>query len=201
MVFPEIKGIAIGIIIVLIQLWLYINADYVYGSYAETVRNVMLAYFILLALLSPFVIKVLMGISINDIPNFTITFIITAIIMFAIGTITTLWTGELEAGLKVAFGFGFLHSLVKAFNEEVIFRGVMPQFFGKGYIADIISSVAFGVFHVAVTGGAWTAIIFLSALGFIWTMVKNKFGVMGSTGSHFAYNLSVLGVLPKLLGG
>jgi len=199
MVFPRIK-FAVGIAIILLQLWLYINADYVYGPYAGIVKNVMLAYFILLALLSPFVIKILMDIGPKDIPNFSIGFITTAIVMFAIGSITLI-TGEVEGGLALALGFGLLHSFVKAFNEEVIFRGVLPKIMGGGLWPDIISSVLFGLFHVAVTGAAWYAIIFLSVLGFVWAMMRNYIGIMGTTGSHFAYNLAALGVLPKLFGG
>jgi len=193
--------IAFGIIIILIQLWLYINADYVYGAYSSTVRNVMLAYFILLAILSPFVIKILLGIGIQDVPNFSIGFVITALIMFAIGGAVTLLTGEVEKGLTLALGFGLLHSLVKAFNEEVIFRGVLPSIFGKSLYSDILSSVLFGVFHVAVTNASLAGIVFLIGLGFIWSQVRNHLGLMGSTGSHFAYNLAALGVLPKILGG
>jgi len=196
---PRIK-FAVGIAIILLQLWLYINADYVYGPYASIVKNVMLAYFILLALLSPFVIQILMDIGFQDVPNFSIGFVITAIVMFAIGSITVI-TGEIEGGLTLVLGFGLLHSFVKAFNEEVIFRGVLPKLIGGTMVADVVSSIVFGVFHVAVTGASWYAIIFLSILGFIWSQMRRYIGVMGTTGSHFAYNLSALGVLPKLLGG
>ena len=204
MALPKIK-FAVGIAILFTQLFLYINAEAVYGPYASMVRNVMLAYFVLLAVFSPYVIKILMGIGPKDLPSFSIMFAMTAVIMLVVGGSIVLITGEVEKGITLALGFGFLHGFVKAFNEEVIFRGVLPMIMGGSVKAsiyvDVISSVAFGVFHLAVTGVNIYAMIFLSALGFVWAMVRNRFGIMGSTGSHFAYNLGVMGVLPVILGG
>jgi membrane protease YdiL (CAAX protease family) len=195
---PKIR-FAVGLFILLAQLFLYINAEAIYGVYADLVRNVMLAYFILLAILSPFVIQILMKIGIDDIPSFSMVFILTALVMYLVPFITGI-TGEVERGLTLALGFGFLHGFVKAFNEEVIFRGVLPRMMGNKY-GGIISSVAFGFFHLAVTGVNWLAMVFLSILGFVWYLIYQRYGIMGSTGSHFAYNLAALGVLPTLLGG
>lgn len=195
---PRIK-FAVGIGILFAQLFLYINASAIYGPYAETVRNVMLAYFILLAILSPFVIPILMKIGLQDVPAFSIGFVLTTIVMLVVPIVTGL-TGEIESGLTLALGFGFLHSFVKAFNEEIIFRGVLPKVMGGSTTAGVVSSILFGVFHFAVTGGSIFAIAFLSVLGFIWWLVYKRFGLFGSTGSHFAYNLAALGVLSKLIG-
>jgi len=196
---------AVGIFILLAQLFLFINAEAIYGPYAGIVKDVMLAYFMLLGILSPFVIQVLLRIGLQDIPAFSLLFIATSVIMLILPTIKGV-TGEVEKGITLALGFGLLHGIVKAFNEEVIFRGVLPKLMGdrgKGinYIAGIASSLAFGIFHLAVTGVNWLAMIFLSCLGFIWYLIYKRYGIMGSTGSHFAYNLAALGVLPQLLGG
>ncbi len=198
MVVPKIK-FAVGLFVILVQLFLYVNADYIYGVYADMVRTVLVTYFFLLALFSPIVIQILSGIGLQDIPNFSIGFILTAVVMLVVPAMF-LVTGQLETGLSMALGFGFLHSMVKAFNEEIVFRGVLPKIMGGSIYADIISSVTFGVFHFAVTGVNWMAMFLLMGLGFVWVLVRNRFGLMGSTGSHFAYNLGVLGVLPQLIG-
>lgn len=194
---PKIK-LAVGIVILIAQLFLYINAEAIYGVYADTVRNIMLAYFMLLAMFSPFVIPILLKLNLDDIPGFSIGFILTAIVMLIIPFARI--TGEVEKGITLALGFGFLHALVKAFNEEVLFRAVFPRIMGNTIWAGIISSILFGIFHLAVTGVSIIAVIFLSCLGFVWYLVYKRFGLMGSTGSHFAYNLAVLGVLPTLIG-
>lgn len=200
--FPQIR-FAVGLFILFAQLFLFINAEFIYGPYAGMVKNVMLAYFIMLAFFSPFVIKLLMGIGPQDLPNFSIMFVLTSIVMLVLPAFALI-TGEIEEGLTLALGFGFLHAFVKAFDEEVIFRGVLPMIMGQGVktgiYVDIISSVAFGAFHLAVTGANIFAMIFLSALGFIWAQVYKRFGLMGATGSHFAWNLGALGVLPTILG-
>lgn len=201
---PRIK-FAVGLAVILIQIWLYINADAIYGPYAGMVRNTMLAYFLLIAVFSPFVMKSLLRLGPQDLPNFTIMFILTSAVLMIVPAVTHLVTGEIEQGLTLALGFGFLHSFVKAFNEELIFRDVLPSIMGNGMVAsiyvDIVSSLAFGVFHLAVTNVNILAMLFLSALGFVWSQVYKRFGLMGSTGSHIAYNLAVLGVLPKMFGG
>lgn len=163
------------------------------------VRNVMMVYFVLLALFSPFVIKILMSIGPRDLPNFSITFLLTALVMMLIPTVAFI-TGEVEKGLTLALGFGFLHSFVKAFNEEVIFRGVLPRIMGKGIWPDIVSSIIFGIFHLAVTGASILAMLLLMLLGFVWAMVRNRFGLLGAVGSHASYNVAVLGALPMLFG-
>jgi membrane protease YdiL (CAAX protease family) len=198
MMFPKIK-LAVGIFILVVQLFMYINADAIYGPYAGMVRNVMLAYLILLAIFSPYVIPELAKLGVQEVPGFVIGFALTTIVMLIVPFVTGL-VGEIEKGLTLALGFGFLHSFVKAFNEEVLFRAVLPKVMGGSIYAGLISSVFFGLFHMAVTGFSIVAMIFLSVLGFVWYLVYQRFGLMGSTGSHFAYNLAALGVLPSLFG-
>jgi membrane protease YdiL (CAAX protease family) len=196
----------VGILILLVQLFMFVNLSYFYGPYAEAVRPVFLAYFILLAILSPFVIRVLLQIAQpQELGNFAIGFILTAVVVFVVPTIIA---GAVSVEtLKLAVGFGFLHAFIKAFDEEIIFRGVLPKLLAKGHVflglnwGDVIASVLFGVFHLAVSGASIPAMLFLMVLGLVWCLVRNKLSLMGSAGSHFAYNLMALGVLPKLIGG
>ena len=191
---------AVGIFIILAQLFVYVNADYIYGPYAGVVKNVLLVYFILIAVFSPYVIQILQKIGPQDIPSFSIGFLLTAAVMLVIPNVFSV-TGEVEKGLTLALGFGFLHGLIKAFDEEIIFRGVLPKIMGGSRYADMVSSVIFGVFHLAVSGANIFVMFMLMGLGFVWSLMRDRFGLMGSTGSHFAYNLAALKVLPKIFGG
>jgi hypothetical protein len=208
---PKIR-FAVGIFILILQMILYLSADYIYGPYASVVRNVFLTYFILLALLSPYVLKTLLEVGPNDIPSFSIGFILTVIPLVLLPLGIKLFTGQIETGLQLALGFGLLHSLVKAFDEEIIFRGALPKIIGIGTPAMIVTSVLFGIFHFGVLmlqvqqglltlTNAVYGMILLMGLGFVWALVAKKFGLLASTGSHFAYNLSAMGVLNKILGG
>lgn len=190
---------AVGVLIILAQLFVYVNAEYIYGPYAAMVKNVLLVYFILLAVFSPYVIQILNRIGPQDIPNFTIGFVLTAAVMLVVPVASI--TGEVEKGLTLALGFGFLHGLIKAFDEEIIFRGVLPKIMGGTRAADIVSSIIFGVFHLAVSGANIFVMLLLMGLGIAWVFMRDRFGLMGSTGSHFAYNLAALKVLPKIIGG
>lgn len=198
---PRIRFV-FGLFIILAQIWLYVNADAIYGAYSGMVKATMLAYFILMIPLSPVIYQQYMRIGIQDIPNFAVGFVATSIVMLVLGGLVALVTGEIEQGLTLALGFGFLHGFVKAFNEELIFRGAIPQMLGgQNVYSDAISSLAFGFFHFAVSGGDLVIMVFLSGLGYVWTLARRSIGVMGSTGSHFAYNLAALGVLDRVVGG
>jgi membrane protease YdiL (CAAX protease family) len=197
---PKVK-LAFGLFLLLAQLIVYFAADAIYGPYAAIVKTVMMAYFILMALFSPLVLEVLKKIGPQDIPAFAVGFIPTALFMLILGLAGFSLTGEIEKDLTLSLGFGFLHSFVKAFDEEVIFRGVLPKLMGGTRAAGIVSSLFFGLFHVGVLlmlpEGVTlfmivTSMVFLSVLGFVWYLIFKRFGLMGSTGSHFAYNFMLL---------
>jgi hypothetical protein len=137
-------------------------------------------------------------------------FIATSLAMLLIPKLITAGSIEASVAVQMAFGFGFLHAFVKAFNEEVIFRQILPIVAGLG---DIISNVLFGIFHIAVVISQlsllkmpvtfWTVaapVGILVVLGFLWAKIRDRFGLMGATGSHFAYNLGVMQLLPKVFG-
>lgn len=191
----------LAIVLILSQLFLYVNADAIYGVYSDMVRNTMTVYLMLLAVFSALVFKELVKIGPQDLPGFTIGFIVTAALLMGLNTfgLSGSILGQIEPGLTMALGFGLLHAMVKAFDEELIFRGVLPTFLGGSIYADILSSVFFGLFHFAVTGADLFAMIFLMGLGFVWALLRRRMGLLASTGSHFAYNLMALGVLPMII--
>jgi len=195
----------VGILILVITAYLFTQADFIYGVYAEQVRSVIMIYAGLLAIMSPFILKDVLSIGVYDLSNFALGFLITAAAVLAVPFIGTfLIPGQIQEGLVLALGFGFLHSFIKAFFEELIFRGGLPRILRRVTVnplyPDIISSVLFGIFHWGVTGVGIPEALILMVLGFGWAKVRDLFGIMGATGSHFAYNLAVMGVLSQIVG-
>jgi len=115
-------------------------------------------------------------------------------------------------------GFGLLYAFVMAFDEEAVFRYLLPKVAGLG---DIVSNIFFGLFHffvlyaetsILLDAGKiteimqWSIITFdvitLVGLGFVWAWMRDHAGgIIGSTGSHFAYNCAKYGVLTALMAG
>ena len=184
--------ITLGLIVLFMMLFLYINADIVYGIYAEQVKTVMVAYFLLLAVvLASFGVGLpSMSLSIYEIKNFALMFILTSLVLLPLQFLQGL---SAEVAITTALGFGLFHAFVKAFIEETIWADILKKRIGR-----YGSAITFGLFHLAVTyttGGVnFIAIGILMLLRFIWDFIYDRYGVMGSTGSHFAYNSFVMGM-------
>ena len=198
------KLVSIGLIVALIQVFLLINASFIYGQYAPQVVQVLSVYFFLFLIIAlPIGFKLpIFKERPKVIQNFIIAFIITAALMTILPTIIVK-TASLEF-ITLSLGFGLLHGFVKAYIEEVVFRYALPIAFGLG---DIFSSLLFALFHISVILLSPSMVFgldlilrftLLFALGLIWSLTRNKLGLMGSIGSNFAYNLAVLGALPIL---
>jgi hypothetical protein len=207
--------VPVGFWVLIIQAFLWINANWIYGPFAANVKEILQIYFIVFLL-----VYVSLGLKLptlnrerETLANFMFMFIITAIIMVTAfsaalpGMLAFVASVEPEA-VAIAYGFVFFHGFVKAYIEEVIFRYAVPMAMklnGKlNVYGAIISSVMFGVFHMSVaflSGNPYPVwmMIYLSLLGLVFYAVATRFGIMGSTGAHFAYNLGVLGVLPSLI--
>ena len=200
------KLVSIGIIVAVIQVFLLINADFIYGEFVNQVRFVLTLYFFLyLIMVSPLGKKLpTFTQGPQAIQNFIIGFIITAAVMTVI-PLFLVKASSLEF-VTLSLGFGLLHGFVKAYIEEIVFRYALPIAFGFG---DIISSILFASFHISVivlSGAAGLGFdmvfrfILLFALGMIWSFTRNRLGILASVGSHFSYNLFVLGAIPSFFG-
>jgi len=209
-----LSRIPVGFWVMLIQVFLWVNADWIYGPFAEGVKSILQIYFILFL-----VTYVSLGMKLptldrrkETLRNFMFTFIVTALFMVAVfpqflaGQVASI---EPEA-IAIAYGFVFFHGFVKAYVEEVVFRFAIPMAMqlkgGLEIYAAIISSVLFGMFHMSVaflSGNPYPVwmMVYLSLLGMVFYAVYKRFGVMGSVGCHLSYNLGVLGVLPMLISG
>jgi len=202
------KGLTIGLVVLIIQLFLWVNVTWIFGAYAPAVERTLLLYLLMQAL----TLAVYGGTLGTDKPSegilqFIIGFSVTSMIMLPLVFIApgvTAFLASFEVVVAVV-GFGMLYAFVKAYVEELVFRDILPLRAGLG---DIASSILFGGFHASAlmlaippkTGfEIFIGFALLATLGYIWAkVVRDRIGIMGATGSHTAYNLFVLGVLASL---
>jgi hypothetical protein len=190
MKFPRI---ALGFVMILVGLFMYVNAPVLFGQYVEVVRLVLQVYLILYAVVLATVGRGLPTINVDvyALRNFAVMFIVTVLIMspfaYFLGATTTV-----QATLVLATGFGLLQ-FFKVFIEETIWGDIIKKYMGKYF-----SIVTFGLFHVSVDfiGGTiqWASIAVLMVLRYIWDYIHDRYGTFGSIGSHFGYNAIIMGM-------
>lgn len=206
MIIPKKKNLTnLTLWIGMLQVLLFLGADFIYEAFAPMVRNVLIIYFILYLYMMSTAGAEIKNLKITSAMPFVLGFFITFIILSFIRPMTgaNLLIGQVE-NIKIAAGFGLLHGLVKAYIEEVVFRWILPIQAGLG---PVVSSVLFGVFHFGVYAmqgivQSIPIIMFLMGLGFVWHLIAwhvkiggKPLGIMGSTGSHYAWNLIALNAL------
>ena len=205
-VIAKVRKLPVDFAIMLMMFYLILGADFAFGENAALMTNVLYMYmfmFVIARVTLPKVEKAQFPLG-KAAMNFMAMFIVTAIVMlFLPSSVTALMAaGSFDASILFAVSFGVIYALVKAYIEEDVFRNRISVVAGeKG------QSVLFGLFHffVLVTLFGFTAtliipIALLMILGLIWGIMQNRFGTLGSTGSHFAYNAGILGILPRMLG-
>lgn len=188
--------IGLGVAIVLLTLYMYVQASFVFGEFAEIARSVMLTYIVLgvtVLTITGARLKVFSA-SPAEFVLFTAGMIATLLVVAIIpktATNATLASFELQG-----IGFGFIWAFVKAFWEEVIFRGALSKI-STGVFAPLAvgSNILFGLFHLGVFGVTWVGVVLLVGLGVVWTLVARRFGLMAAVGSHFGYNMGALGLV------
>ena len=186
----------LGVIIVLITLYMYVQASFVFGEFAEIAKGIMLTYIVLgITVLTITGARLrIFSASPAEFIWFTagmiITFILVSILPKSIGT-ATLASFELQG-----IGFGFLWAFVKSFWEEVIFRGALVNI-STGIFAPLAigSNLLFGAFHFGIMGVTFWGVIILVVLGIAWTFMARRWGLMSAVGSHFGYNMWALGLI------
>lgn len=191
----RVATISVGVIILLLQLFLLTNAEKIYGNDAPKARKeIEFHLFLQMAILSAFAIP-LPTINVNPTSfiNFIVGFTIFSVVVLIIPKFIPSMMGSVAV---TALGYGIIHSFVKAYTEEVVFRAILPSV-GLG---TILSNVLFGVFHLLATDANIAAMLFLTALGFVFTFFKRYLGTMGAVGAHVAYNSWVMGILDKVFG-
>jgi len=186
------KKISIPIIVLILQLFLYISADKIYGAGATTAKALLLAYMLMIVSVSVFT-----GLRPDKVKgqfnplNFFIFFIGSALLFLVIPQFNLFAT----IGVANAVTYGIIQCFVVAYTEESVFRGLLPTFFG-----DLNSSILFGLFHWAVSGSLWF-LVFATGAGLLFAFIRDKFGIYASMGVHSAFNLKALGLLDTLVRG
>ena len=188
------KQFGIGMLVLFVQLFLYINASAVYGEFAAVAKDTLLVYIIMLTSIvavtgsRPDIIK---G-GFDRSYNFFLLFFATSFLL-----VTIPWIGG-QFGLQNEGGIGviLLQVFAVAYTEEVVFRGILPEFLG-----DLSSNGLFAVFHYAVYGGSIPLVFFAFILGLVFAIIRQYFGITGAIGAHAGWNLKSLGVLDRLIEG
>lgn len=201
-------AITIGFLILLSQLILLVSARTLFPANGANVELALIIYLLMEAVVLASLDARLPGLK-SGIPDLAIFFISFTLTAFAVmtfiprpiaGSVTIL---HIEVFTILTFIAGIIYAFNTAFIEEVIFRGeFLPQVGLK------TQAVLFGLFHLAVltlTKASFEAIIagvlILTALGYIWGVIAQRYGVFASTGSHLAWNLHAIGILAMVIGG
>lgn len=205
-VISRIGRIPIDIYVMLMLFALVLGSDVAFGDKAPFMKDILYMYLFLFLITRTTLqrkSKAYFPLS-QAIFNFAAMFIGTAILMLLLPSQVTalLIQGSFEGSVIFAASFGVLYAFIKAYIEEDIFRNRLVTVVGaKG------QAVLFGLFHFfvlfAVFGFSYMLVLpvlMLMGLGYIWSRVHDRFGTIGSTGSHFAYNAAIMGILPRLLG-
>jgi membrane protease YdiL (CAAX protease family) len=135
----------------------------------------------------------------NSVAAFAIFFIGTYIVLFFLSLTGLIKAGTLDSGLF--WQTVMVQVCVVACSEELMFRGVMLEFFGV-----IVSSVLFAVWHTWAYGVAYynmsaldpaiiIAFVFAFIMGLIFAMVakQKQWGLPASISMHASYNLFIVG--------
>lgn len=188
----NLSRISIGLIVVIIQMLLYVNAGAIFPKpYVEQAKSIILLYMIMtfaFTMITRFIPPDVQRPFIPELANFFITFFIFAGILYAlpIGRESAIF--QIQDAIKIALPFMVLFAFVVAYTEELIFRGVLPKF-----LTDIGANILFAIFHFYAYGGNIYAMGVAFIFGMIFALVRNYFGLMGATGMHTAWNLRILG--------
>lgn len=196
-------GLTIGIIILLLILFILINPTFVNPAFPEKVQTIMTVYVALLALiLASFDQKLpLLGTGIGAVVWFVVGFVATSFIVILIpqSVASSFEALQVVSGVVTVI-FGLLFIFVKAFVEEIVFRGILADKLGG-----VVQAGLFGLFHAGVLtfgGASLPAILFgmffLAFLGYVWYMMSRA-DIMLAVGSHFAWNMHAFGLLASFL--
>ena len=179
--------VSLGLIVLLLQIFLFVNSSLVYGAAAEVIRDSLVVYILMQAFIFAAFDKKLPTVSLSagSVRLFFMSFAIAGLFFLLLPVVIL---GGIE-DIIVGLGFGIFHAFVIAYTEEVIFRWVLPIQLKLG---DLWSNVLFGLFHLAVYNANIVAVLFAIVLGFVFSAIRARFGLMSSIGVHTAYNFKAL---------
>jgi membrane protease YdiL (CAAX protease family) len=197
------RSIAVPVLIfaILVQAFLLINGQLIFGSAWNGYQNILMLYVALDAIFLGLAVTSgipYMEIDIwNAIIIFIIVFLISAFSLSALFRIAPITISVNNIVLDFIFQI-----FVIAYTEELLFRGLLLQ-----YIGPIWQGIAFGVFHLTSyytpLGINWTSIVVAIIMGIIFgyvvkyfdTLKKPGIGITITWAIHSAWNLALLTTL------
>ena len=187
-----LSGLTLGITVLILQLFLFISADWVFGASAEIAKEILLIYFILqIAVYSTMGVPEIFYRPLSEMRTIFLYFILTVIVAsFLKATVIMGMMASFEP-LRAVAGFGFIYIFVKVFTEETIFRDLLPKQVGHK-----VAQVLFALFHVAILSVKFApsivqmliGLVFLYVLESIWYRIYLTGGAPASIGSHAGWN-------------
>lgn len=207
------RGVTFGVMIVILELILLTNTSLFFPiEEVANVQRVMMIYIImqLMAMMLLFTIKrtqsdIFSLTTYQGLFQFFLGFLVTGVIVLVAVPASIAASFEPLALVKISLLGTILYTFIRAFVEEFLFRDTLEEIIGR-----YPQAALFGMFHFAVLsigGAAFLSVLvgafFLFVLGIIWSYMKDIkiFGILGSTGSHFSYNLHAFGIWSLLFGG
>lgn len=194
---PNPKKITLGLLVSIIQVLMYVNADFFFETISQEMKSLLLLYFIMSFAFTMTTNVVPSAQSRAPIPGFLaffISFFIAAAVFAALptgpeqlGFAFQPAIQSVSAALPILLVFGFVIS----YTEEQTFRDQLPQ---AGF-GDVLSSVLFAFFHLAAYGADPTGLVVAFVAGLVLAKIRDAIGTMGAVGTHTAWNLMVLGAI------
>jgi len=175
---------------VIVDLFLLVNGNTIFGSSFTAYQNVLLYYLVMLGAVFFFAGKTKqLNISIESaVIYFVPVFIITVLLVGdVVRSSATLVANQIVMQL-------FLQIFVVALSEEMIFRGVIIN-----YIGVIPQGILFGLFHTAayysIYGVDIYAMIMAMVMGVLWGYLVKMYpknGIAVTWGMHAGWNIALL---------
>lgn len=198
---PNWKLVSIGLVVMLLQLFLYVNVKsffhYAGSADDEILYQNQMRWTLLLYMVITFGVSMVMGglpaeVKAPVIPqllSFFIFFFIFAAMLWKM-PITAVGSHmfQISDAVVIALPIMLVFAFVVGYTEELVFRASLPKILG-----DLISNLLFAVFHWYSYGGNVLAVAVAFIFGMIFSLLRDKFGLMGSVGAHTAWNLKILG--------
>lgn len=204
--------ISLGFVLVVIQIWLLTQADLFFPQDTDAWRSRLIIYTLMTAFVFSFdslssrnTERSLFKVSfLTKLPVYLLSAGITfgVLYLFGLSIPGKQFPGIIQGIASVPLGIILLHAFIVSINEELTFRGFMvnelrarqtPEVYVKG-----IQATLFALFHVAMAGGELLLVLPYIPLGLGWLYIRDKYSPktnMANAGSHFAWNLFILGFL------
>lgn len=196
-VFRRLSGISLGIVVLLVQLWVFVNIDAVFPQNSDFWREVILVYLVLQATI--FAVPDLRSklLTVAFLPAFIrIVFVAALTVTLLAGAGSFFVNAEYAKAVailnKAAVGVIIIHSFYVAVIEELMFRDWLGQKLGM-----ILSSFIFAAFHWVIYAGNYISLAWAFMLGIAFFQIRKRFSPQDNSvniGAHAGYNLFVLGV-------